>query len=73
MCSVKTSDPLVFLHLEGVDICEADVRCETDVRFCHRFPVRAYIIVLPGVALRLPPAIIMSPLTGFQSESLPVI
>ena len=28
------------------------------------------MIIFPGVALRLPPAIIISPLTGFQNESL---
>ena len=27
MCFVETRDPRIFLRLEDVDICEADVRC----------------------------------------------
>ena len=32
MCFVETRDPRIFLRLEDVDICEADVRCEAEVR-----------------------------------------
>ena len=32
-------DPRVFIYFEGVDICDADVRCVADVRLCHREPL----------------------------------
>ncbi|MBO7108258.1 MAG: hypothetical protein J6W73_08515, partial [Verrucomicrobia bacterium] len=52
-----------------MDVDFYQCRCHI-LMFCHRFPVRLDIVTLPGVTLRSPPAIIISPLTGFQSESL---
>ena len=52
-----------------VDIDFYQCRCHILISY-HPFRVRFYVVALPGVTLRSPPAIITLPLTGFQNESL---